>query len=217
MVRRKSQTREWIEGIAIAGTLALMAHTFVAKPFAIPSESMCNTLQIGDMVFVNRFVYSFETPKRGDIVVFKFPGKYAQIPWEQVQYQTTQPQWERGPHIDFIKRCIALEGDIIDIKDNQVVLNGKVMNEPFIAEPMEDNPYIVPNVTFPYTVPKGFIFVMGDNRNHSWDSRFWGPVDKKFLKGKAFIMHWYSRDRDGMKVPFTPWKPWTLWRIKLLK
>ncbi len=217
MIHKKSIIREWTEAIFVAGTLALIAHTFIAKPFVIPSESMCNTLQIGDMVFVNRFIYWFSPPKHGDIIVFKFPGKYGLIPWEMVQRQYTETGWNRGPHIDFIKRCIGVAGDTIDIRDDKVYRNGVALVEPYIAEPMRTNPYMLPNVTFPYKVPAGYVFAMGDNRNNSWDSRFWGPVNMKFLKGKAFIMHWYSRDREGYRVPFEPWKPWTLWRIRLVK
>ena len=214
MQRKKSWQREWIEALFVAGTLALIAHTFIAKPFAIPSESMRNTLQIGDMVFVNRFIYLYSKPKHGDIIVFKFPGKYGLMPWEKVEGQYPKTQWDRGPHIDFIKRCIAVEGDTIDIRDNKVYLNGKALVEPYIREPME---YKEINISLPYKVPEGYVFAMGDNRNYSWDSRYWGPVNMKFLKGKAFIMHWYSRDREGYRIPFEPWKPWTLWRIRLLK
>lgn len=217
MYFQKHWLREWIEGLLVAGTVALMAHTFIAKPFAIPSESMRNTLQIGDMVFVNRFVYWNNTPQRGDIIVFKFPGKYSLVPWEKVQYTTTPEAWDRGPHIDYIKRCIAVAGDTIDIRDDVVYLNGKPLKDSYIAEPMQYNPFMPPNIAFPYQVPQGYVFAMGDNRNNSWDSRYWGPVNIKFIKGKAFFMHWYSRDREGNKIPLEIWKPWTLFRMKILR
>lgn len=217
MKRKKSIAREWLESIMVAGTLAMMAHTFIAKPFAIPSESMRNTLQIGDMIFVNRFIYWFQPPQRGDIIVFKFPGQYSLVPWEKVQLQTTLYQWERGPRVDYIKRCIAVAGDIIDIRGNKVYINGEELVEPYVPDIGLFRPGIPLNIEFPYKIPEGYVFVIGDNRHNSWDSRFWGPVNLRFLKGKAFIIHWHNRDRKGHRIPFEPWKPWTLWRIRMLR
>jgi len=211
---KKHWLREWIEGIAVAGMVALMAHTFLAKPFAIPSESMCDTLQKGDMIFVNRFIYWDKIPDRGDIVVFKFPGSSSLVPYESVSNNISLTQWQRGPYTDYIKRCIGLPCDVIDFRDGQVYVNNVPLQEPYLREAMNPIPFIE---QLPYKVPEGYIFVMGDNRNNSWDSRFWGPVNVKFLKGKAFLMHWYSRDREGYRVPFEIWKPWTLWRVRLIK
>lgn len=180
---KKSGIREWIEVFIFAVVLALTVQTFVVKPFKIPSGSMENTLQVGDMIFVNRFIYWFTEPKRGDIVVFKYP---------------------ENPKQDFIKRIIGLPGETIEIKDQQVYINGKPISEPYIKEP-----------TFtdfgPITVPNDSYFVLGDNRNNSRDSRYWGFLNKEMIKGKAFLIYWYTKNRDKTPVPI-----WRIFRFHLV-
>ena len=201
--KKKSALRENIEVFIVAALLALFIRTFIVQAFKIPSGSMKETLQIGDHILVNKFIYGIKLPfvmttiipindpKRGDIVVFKFP---------------------EDPKKDFIKRAVAVAGDTIQIIDKQVFVNGERQDHPY-AEFKEKT--IIPPCTDmqksmgfdrcnkdnygPVTVPEGKLFVMGDNRDHSYDSRFWGFVDLKVLKGKAFMIYW-SWDSDDTSV-----------------
>ncbi|MCI5127213.1 MAG: signal peptidase I [Candidatus Electrothrix sp. AUS3] len=182
--KQKSVAREYIEAILIALILALFIRTFVVQAFKIPSGSMLDTLLIGDHILVSKFIYGIKmpftgkilvpikSPKRGDIVVFKYPN---------------------DPKLDYIKRVVATAGDTVEIKDKKVFINGKVpakrygeFKDPDILLPSQG-----PRDNFgPITVPEGNIFVMGDNRDNSYDSRFWGFVDLHAVRGKAFIIYW---------------------------
>ena len=190
----KSSLRENIEAILIAVVLALFIRTFIVQAFKIPSGSMEPTLQIGDHILVNKFIYGIKMPflrttiipvadpQRGDIIVFKFP---------------------EDPDKDFIKRVIGMAGDVVEVRDKKVYVNQKPIKSSYAVyndndntmigiEPMRDN-------FGPVTVPQHSLFVMGDNRDHSYDSRFWGFVDLKAVKGKAFIIYW-SWDKDNFGV-----------------
>lgn len=182
--QNKSLFREWLEVIVVAFVLAMMVQTYVVKPFKIPSGSMENTLQVGDMIFVNRFVYFFHPPQRGDVVVFKYP---------------------ENPNQDFIKRLIGLSGDTVAISDGKVLINGKAIAESYIKEAPEDD-------YGPVVVPENSYLMLGDNRNNSRDSRFWGYLPKSMIKGKAFVIYWSKKDRTGSNVPY-----WQLWRAKPIK
>ncbi len=191
--KKKSTTREYIEAILIALLLALFIRTFVVQAFKIPSGSMQDTLLIGDHILVNKFIYGvknpftdntwipFKEPKRRDIVVFKYPV---------------------NPTQDYIKRVIGVEGDTIEIKDKKVYVNGKPQDEPYA---IHRDPNILPasiqsrDNMGPITVPDHSLFVMGDNRDNSYDSRFWHFVDLKAVKGKAFIIYW-SWDKENFSV-----------------
>jgi len=201
--KKKSALRENIEVFIVAALLALFIRTFIVQAFKIPSGSMKETLQIGDHILVNKFIYGvklpfvmttvipIKNPRKGDIVVFKFP---------------------EDPKKDFIKRAVAVAGDTIEIINKQVFVNGIRQDHPY-AEFKEKA--ILPPCTEmqtsmgfdrcnkdnygPVTVPEGKLFVMGDNRDHSYDSRFWGFVDLKVLKGKAFMIYW-SWDSDDTSV-----------------
>lgn len=183
---------DWIKSIGIAILIALFIRAYIVQAFKIPSGSMIPTLLIGDHLLVNKFIYGVELPlsekkilvfeklKRGDIIVFKYPEE---------------------PIRDFIKRVIGIEGDIIEIKNKKVFVNGAELKEPYAKytdsyiRPRE----LDPRDNFgPIKVPKGKLFVMGDNRDQSYDSRFWGFVDLKDVKGKAFIIYW-SWNSDNYK------------------
>jgi signal peptidase I len=183
-VKKKSGLRENIEAIIIAVILALFIRTFVIQAFKIPSGSMKETLKIGDHILVNKFIYGIKipflqttlvpvtNPKRGDIVVFKFP---------------------EDPSKDFIKRVIGVAGDVIEIRDKKVYVNHKLLNhDPGIHTDSYMFPASVqPRDNFgPIVVPPHSLFVMGDNRDQSYDSRFWGFVDLKAVLGKALIIYW---------------------------
>jgi len=179
----KSKLRENIEAILIAIILALFIRTFIVQAFKIPSGSMIPTLLIGDHILVNKFIYGVKlpfidltvipgtTPKRGDIVVFKYPQ------------DTTK---------DYIKRVIALGGDKLEIKNRKVYINDQPVDDAhafFDGMPLSHTKSIPRDNFGPIIVPEGNLFVMGDNRDHSFDSRFWGFVSLDALKGKAFIVY----------------------------
>jgi len=190
---KKSVLRENIEAIIIAVILALFIRAFVVQAFKIPSGSMKQTLLIGDHILVNKFIYGVKipfsditvipvkNPKRGDIIVFKFP---------------------EDPDKDFIKRVVGVSGDVVEIRNKQVYINDMLLNQ---DHGIYTDPHIIPGAfqprdnLGPVTVPPASLFVMGDNRDHSYDSRFWGFVDLKAVKGKAFIIYW-SWDSDDFGV-----------------
>jgi signal peptidase I len=173
--------KEYVEALLIAALLALFIRSFVVKAYKIPSGSMLETLQIGDHLLVNKFLYGVKLPftdftvipisepKFQDIIVFEFP---------------------EDPSKDFIKRVIGLPGDVIEIKDKEVYRNGGKLVEPYIRH---TDPNILPTVRDSYgpiTVPAGKYFCMGDNRDESYDSRFWGFVREDQIQGKAWIIYW---------------------------
>lgn len=148
--------------VAAAFVLALLIQHFIVKPFRIPSVSMEPTLRIGDRVLINRLGHRFSSPSRGDVVVFKSPQLGGQ---------------------DLIKRVVAVGGDRVEIKEGRLYVNGEAQEEPYVREPMNGD-------MAELRVPPGCIFVMGDNRNDSADSRVFGPVDIDQVLGKAFMIYW---------------------------
>ena len=191
--KSKSTFREYTEAIIIALLLALFIRTFVVQAFKIPSGSMLNTLLIGDHILVNKFIYGIKNPfngntwiplkkpQRRDVVVFKYP---------------------LNPRQDYIKRVVGVEGDQIEIKDKKVYVNGEPQEESYAI--FLDNKILPPGQQSrdnmgPKTVPPNSLFVMGDNRDNSYDSRFWNFVDLKAVKGKAFILYW-SWDKKNYSV-----------------
>jgi signal peptidase I len=192
---KKRLLKEYAEAIITALILALVIRAYVIQAFKIPSGSMLSTLLIGDHILVNKFIYGteipfsnrrvlvFKKPEKGDIIVFKYP---------------------ENPKKDFIKRIIATEGDVIEERDKTVYVNGKAGMESYaqhsdssIRSGRND-----PRDNFgPITVPEGKVFVMGDNRDQSYDSRYWGFVDLKEIKGKALIIYW-SWDSNNFGVRF---------------
>lgn len=186
----RSNLREYAEAIIIAILLALIIRAFIVQAFKIPSGSMKPTLLIGDHILVNKFIYGikipfwnkelihFSDPKRQDIIVFRYPV---------------------DPSKDFIKRVIGLPGDTVCIRDKVVFVNEQRLQEPYAVF---NESKIMPAALSPrdnlgpIIVPPNSLFVMGDNRDESYDSRFWKFVDIKELKGKAFIIYW-SWNRDG--------------------
>jgi signal peptidase I len=202
--RKKSLFREYAEAIIIAVLLALVIRQFAVQAFTIPSGSMMDTLLIGDYILVNKFLYGPEIPftdkhlpglrqpEHGDIIVFKYPNDESR---------------------DFIKRIIAIGGDTVQVRDNRVWLNGKLMEEPYVlpgsfrSTPPAHCGYLYG--CEPVVVPPGSYFVMGDNRDNSQDSRYWGFVKREKIRGKAFLIywswngeaHWLRRRRLGNYLP----------------
>ncbi len=187
---RKSTIREYFESIVIAVILALFIRTFVVQAFKIPTGSMENNLLIGDHLLVNKFVFGPslsslerallpERPiRRGDVMVFKYPGNR-----------------ER----DFIKRVIGLPGETLEVKNKRVYINGQMIDEPYVhfIEPPQ-SPSAYAEVTSsdlrerygPITIPAGKYFMMGDNRDNSEDSRYWGLLSQEDVKGQAAMIYW---------------------------
>lgn len=156
---------EYLDSFIVAGGAALLLITFLVRSFFIPSESMLPTLKVHDYILVNKLVYHFAHPMRGDVVVFH------------------PPHLDDPEKKDFIKRVVAIEGDEIVIRSGRLYLNGASVDEPFIAAP--------PISDFgPLRIPAGHIFMMGDNRNNSDDSRNWGPLPLRNVVGKAFVIFW---------------------------
>ncbi|MFH1026850.1 MAG: signal peptidase I [Pseudomonadota bacterium] len=188
-VRVKSKTREYAESILWAVVLAMIIRTCVVQSFKIPSGSMEDTLVIGDCLLVNKFIYGIKVPftdlrlprlrdpERGDVIVFRYPEDRSK---------------------DFIKRLIGVPGDQIQVRDKRVYVNGSLYQNP---HEVHKDPQIIPRELNhrdnfgPVTVPAHAYFVMGDNRDNSYDSRFWGFVPKADLVGRAFIKYW-SWDQD---------------------
>ena len=155
---------DWLISIIVAVVLAFGIRTFLVEPYMVSGPSMMNTLQDQERLLVNKLVYYTRQPKRGEIIVFKYPSDTRR---------------------DFIKRVIAVGGDTIEIRDGKTYVNGQALDEIYIREPVHtDRPKT--------TVPAGHIFVMGDNRNNSEDSRFRdvGFVDLSLVKGKASFIFW---------------------------
>jgi signal peptidase I len=208
----------WINSGWSAFILASFIMFFCIQAFKIPSGSMKNTFIEGDHIFVNKFVYGIRRPfiqtgsrylklhnvHRGDIIVFQCPPQ-AMTLFEQAN----------GVKKDFIKRCIGIEGDIIEIKNRKLFVNNKLIHEPYVIFkskiiPHKNNFNIIYNKDVyqksweqgtlcfnpltddfgPVTVPKGHYMMLGDNRDVSFDSRFWGPLHDKYIKGKAFCIYW---------------------------
>ncbi|AFM20904.1 MAG TPA: signal peptidase I [Acetomicrobium flavidum] len=154
--------KELVETLIWALVLALVLRTFVVQAFWIPSGSMIPTLMPGDRVLVAKFWYHFTEPKRGQVVVFKYP---------------------MDPTRDFVKRLIALPGETIEIKNGVVYINDSPLEEPYV----KNRDFLSMEKV---TVPRGQYFMMGDNRPNSQDSRFWGFVPKNYLRGPAFFRYW---------------------------
>jgi signal peptidase I len=166
-----------------------LVKTFVAQAFFIPSESMVHTLEVGDRVLVSRMSYQLHEPRRGDIVVFTSPfetqGKSnsRSLP-SRVIHTVLESVGLRQPSTeDFIKRVIALPGETVEGRNGKILINGRELVEPYLAEePVGDFP--------PKAIPKGQLWVMGDNRNRSSDSRVFGPIKKSKIVGRAILRIW---------------------------
>ena len=163
-VRKKSAFREIVESIAIAVLLAAIIRIFILEPFYIPSGSMIPTLMVNDRIIVSKFNYYFSEPKRGDVIVFKYP----------------KDQEKR-----FVKRLIGFAGETIEVRDSKLYINGKETKEDYLPPDLR-----MLGDFGPYQVPPDSYFMMGDNRNNSDDSRVWGKMPKELMIGKAIFIYW---------------------------
>jgi signal peptidase I len=195
---KKSTLREYFESIVIAVILALFIRTFVVQAFKIPTGSMEETLLIGDHLLVNKFVFGpaptaveravlpIGTIRRRDILVFKYPEE---------------------PDRDFIKRVIGLPGETVELREKKVYVNGTPLDEPYVhfltapagqqSEFHEVTSFDVRERYGPVTVPADHYFMMGDNRDNSQDSRYWGFLPRENIKGKSLVIYWsYQAERE---------------------
>jgi signal peptidase I len=184
---KKSVVREYFESIVIAVILALFVRTWAVQAFKIPTGSMENNLLIGDHLLVNKFVFGptgsplertllpVRDIRRGDIVVFKYPEE---------------------PERDFIKRVIGLPGETVELRNKKVFINSQPLDEPYVHF-LDPTPHTGEVTSFdvreryqPVRVPEGQYFVMGDNRDNSQDSRYWGFLPRHYIKGRALMIYW---------------------------
>jgi signal peptidase I len=191
---QKSTIREYFESIVIAVILAIFVRTWVVQAFKIPTGSMENNLLIGDHLLVNKFVFGptvsgleravlpIRDVRRGDVVVFKYPDE---------------------PERDFIKRVIGLPGETLELRNKKVYIDGKPLDEPYVhfleaaSEAQEVTASDVRERYPPVRVPDGHYFMMGDNRDNSQDSRYWGFLPRHYMKGRASMIYWsYESGRE---------------------
>jgi signal peptidase I len=225
-------TWDYIQSLGVALILALMIKASVVEAYKIPSGSMEKTLLVGDFLLANKFVYGMRLPipftdirlpaladpKPGDIVIFKFPG---------------------DPRVNYIKRCVAIEGQKVKVINKEVYVDGKLVPLPALGQhldAMNTYPYSTASRWLPgpngsylekdgqrdnmpeVTVPKGMLFMMGDNRDNSADSRYWGFLDRKLVQGKAMMIHWswtaYDPSDPSVTFPRPPEvvlsNPWSI-------
>lgn len=183
----RSSIVDFIEALVVALLLALAIRAFLFQAFTIPSGSMLNTIQIGDYLLVNKFIYGVkipftdkylfrgEDPQHGDIIVFKFPGDES---------------------VDYIKRIVGIPGDVIEVRNKQLYRNGEPVQESYIRHTHPNLIGRLDNVG-PVTVPEDEYFVMGDNRDNSEDSRAWGTVKREKIHGKAGAIYWSWEKGEG--------------------
>lgn len=201
--RTKTTFREYFEALLLAIVLTVVIRGLVIQAFRIPTGSMEDTLQVGDFLFVNKMVYgseidigfggqrfvyyrfpSIRPPRQGDIIVFRYPD---------------------DPARDFIKRCVAVAGQTVEVRDKVLYVDGVAREEPYAVH---KDPRVLPREVSqrdnfgPYVVPQGHLFMMGDNRDNSHDSRFWGALPQGLVKGKALFIYW-SWDGDRRLPRFT--------------
>jgi signal peptidase I len=194
-MKQKSKVREYTETLVIALVIALFVRSFVVQAFKIPSSSMEPTLLVGDHILVNKFIYgiripvigkkvfTFSQPRRGDVIVFIFPNDRSK---------------------DYIKRVIGLPGDKVEIRERKIYINDRLIEDPWGVYgtwgPSARDNY------GPKEIPPGFLLVLGDNRDNSEDSRYWGFVPLDDVLGKAFIMYWSWDWRASSLVSKVRWK-----------
>ena len=190
--RKKSVFREYVESLIIALILALCIKYSIVEAYKIPSGSMEDTLLVGDFLLANKFIYgsrlpligvrlpALAQPKPGDVVIFKYPGNLS---------------------INYIKRCVAAEGQIVEVRNKVLYVDGKRIPDPPGAKHEDTEIQEARDNYGPIRIPKGYIFMMGDNRDRSYDSRFWGPLSKRLVLGKAMIIHYsWASDENSPSV-----------------
>jgi signal peptidase I len=194
--RAKSAIREYAEAIFLAVVLTVVIRGLVIQAYRIPTSSMEETLLVGDFLFVNKMVYGSEIDLAlagKQLVYHRFPAIHAPRPGDVIVFR-----YPDDPSRDFIKRCVAVGGQTVEVRDKVLYVEGVAREEPYA---LHKDPRVLPRATStrdnfgPYVVPQGHLFMMGDNRDNSHDSRFWGALPARLVKGKAMILYW-SWDGD---------------------
>jgi signal peptidase I len=204
-----SETRDYAKALVFAVFIAFIIKTSIVEAYGIPSSSMEDTLLIGDLVVSNKILYgaripfigyrfpAISTPQPGDIITFKWPG---------------------DGRTDYVKRCVAIEGQTVEILDKVLYVDGEVFPDPEFSKFVDINvlpPGNNPRDNYgPFVVPPGMVFAMGDNRDRSYDSRFWGPVPLELIEGKVQIIQWsIAPDKDSPKIDLADMGsiPMTVW------
>jgi signal peptidase I len=165
--QKRIRAREWMVAVLLAVSLAIVIRIFVFEPFNVVGPSMKTTLETGNLILVNKLVYRFEEPERGEVIVFHAPQRK-----------------------EYVKRVIALPGETVEAKNNKILINGKIMEEPYLATDMRTRDFDL------VRVPLGKVFVLGDNRLDSTDSRVIGPIGMSEIVGRVEMVYW----------PFQMWK-----------
>jgi signal peptidase I len=188
-----SDTFGYFKALFWAILIALAIKTSIAEAYLVPTPSMEDTLLVGDFVVANKFIYgakvpftrfrfpAIRPPRQGDIITFRFPG----------DLQT-----------NYVKRCVATEGQVVEIRDKALYVDGFAFSDPEFSKHLDSRIFAgreIPRDNFgPYRVPPGMVFAMGDNRDNSYDSRFWGPVPLDLIEGKAILIQWsIAPDEDA--------------------
>ena len=190
---RHSGAREWYESLLVAGVFVLFVRTFIVQTYQVPTGSMERTILIGDHLLVNKFIYGphgaatakflpYREVRRGDIIVFKKPGD------------------DRNDNNVLVKRAVGGPGDVLQVKDKNLLVNGKNADGPWVqhifpevltlGDPRVAERDVIRDQFGPYRVPDGHYFGMGDNRDYSYDSRFWGPIPRQNIFGRPFLFYW---------------------------
>ena len=181
--QKKSQVQEYLEALVSAGLLTLFLQAFFIQAFRIPSESMLDTLLVGDFLFVNKLEYGPRIP----FTHIRLPGYRAPHPGDVIVFD-----WPPDPSKQFIKRCVAVGGETVQMRHKELYVNGqhRVFPPAHHIDPSEHpDGYDPRDNTQPRVVPPGNLFMMGDNRDNSLDSRFWGPVDMGLVQGHAMFIY----------------------------
>jgi len=190
--RLLSDTFGYFKALFLAVLIALVIKTSIAEAYLVPTPSMEGTLLVGDFVVANKFIYgakipftgfrfpAIRPPRQGDIITFKFPGDLK---------------------TDYVKRCVATEGQIVEIRNKVLYIDGLAFPDPEFCKHLDNRIFTgreIPRDNFgPYRVPPGMVFAMGDNRDNSYDSRFWGPVALDLIEGRAMLIQWSIAPDEG--------------------
>ena len=182
--RKHSTAREWYESLLVAGVFVLFVRTFVVQTYQVPTGSMERTILVGDHLLVNKFAYAprlaglakllpYRDVQRGDIIVFKKPGD------------------DVNPGNVLVKRAVGRAGDKIEVHGGKLYVNGEPAADPYVQHmPVDPSPHDPREEFGPYTVPPDSFFGMGDNRDNSLDSRYWGPIPRANIFGRPSLLYW---------------------------
>ena len=182
--RKHSTAREWYESLLVAGVFVLFVRTFVVQTYQVPTGSMERTILVGDHLLVNKFAFAPRLPalarflpyrdvQKGDIIVFKKPGD------------------DVNPGNVLVKRAVGRAGDSIEVRGGKLYVNGEPAPDPYVQHmPFDPNPHDPREAFGPFTVPPDSFFGMGDNRDNSLDSRFWGPIPRGNIFGRPSLLYW---------------------------